>query len=162
MSPHFRKATGWSAFSNSRIATRRSLSLAHVASGIPERSAASRKACFSALESRSSIYSSSGFSFFGRPRFAMPNYCTNKKRVSQAKILLDKPPFWGYSNCMNRLSRDKQVQVLKSLIEGNSIRATVRLTGAAKDTVIKLLVAAGSACADYQDRALRNIKSKRI
>jgi IS1 family transposase len=63
---------------------------------------------------------------------------------------------------MNRLSREKQVQVLKSLIEGNSIRATVRLTGAAKDTVIKLLVAAGSACADYQDRTLRNLKCKRI
>ncbi|HEV2382439.1 MAG TPA: IS1 family transposase [Terriglobia bacterium] len=63
---------------------------------------------------------------------------------------------------MNRLSREKQVQVLKSLIEGNSIRATVRMTGAAKDTVIKLLVAAGNACADYQDGAIRNLNCKRI
>jgi IS1 family transposase len=63
---------------------------------------------------------------------------------------------------MNKLNRETQVQVIKSLIEGNSIRATVRLTGAAKDTVTKLLVAVGSACADYQDRTLRNIKAKRI
>jgi IS1 family transposase len=63
---------------------------------------------------------------------------------------------------MNRLSREKQVQVLKSLIEGNSIRATVRLTGAAKDTVTKLLVAAGSFCAGYQDKTFRNLTCKRI
>ena len=52
--------------------------------------------------------------------------------------------------------------MIKSLIEGNSIRATVRLTGAAKDTVIKLLVDAGNACADYQDQTLRNLKCKRV
>jgi len=63
---------------------------------------------------------------------------------------------------MNRLNREKQVQVLKSLIEGNSIRATVRLTGAAKDTVIKLLESVGAACADYQDKVLRNLTCKRV
>lgn len=63
---------------------------------------------------------------------------------------------------MNKLSREKQVQVLMSLIEGNSIRATVRMTGAAKDTVTKLLVAAGSFCAEYQDGAFRNLKCKRL
>lgn len=63
---------------------------------------------------------------------------------------------------MNKLSREKQVQVLKSLIEGNSIRATVRMTGVAKDTAIKLLVAAGSACADYQDRVFVNLKCKHV
>lgn len=78
------------------------------------------------------------------------------------KIFLDKPPFCGYSNYMNKLNRDTQVQVLKCLIDGMSIRATVRLTGAAKDTVTRLLVAVGNACADYQDRTLRNIKAKRI
>lgn len=77
-------------------------------------------------------------------------------------IFLDKPPFCGYSNYMNRLNRNIQVQVLKCLIDGMSIRATVRLTGATKDTVTKLLVAVGNACADYQDRTLRNIKAKRI
>ena len=76
--------------------------------------------------------------------------------------MVDKTHCCGYSMCMNRLNRDKQIQVLRSLIEGNSIRATVRMTGAAKDTVTKLLVSAGNACANYQDNAFRNLKCKRV
>src|ERR1039458_3439051 len=43
-----------------------------------------------------------------------------------------------------------------------SIRATVRVTGAAKNTVTKLLLDLGEACSDYQDRTLRNLPCKRI
>ncbi len=143
MKPHFRNATGRSAFSNSRVAIRRSLSLIHVASGRPERSAASRKACFSAPDTRSSIYSSRGFLVFGRPGFAIE--LLYQQKSGERKIFLDTPGLCGYTNYMNRLSGEKQIQVIKCLIEGNSIRAAVRLTGAAKDTVTKLLVAAGSA-----------------
>jgi len=49
-----------------------------------------------------------------------------------------------------------------ALVEGNSIRAVCRMTGVAKDTVLKLLVDLGSACERYQDVTLRNLKSKRI
>jgi hypothetical protein len=45
---------------------------------------------------------------------------------------------------------EKQKQVIAALIEGNSIRATVRMTGVAKNTVIKLLCDIGKACAVYQ------------
>ena len=66
---HFgRKAIGWSAFCNSRIAICRNLSRTQVASGRPERSAESLNARFSAVERRISMYSSKGLSFFGRPR----------------------------------------------------------------------------------------------
>ncbi len=41
-----------------------------------------------------------------------------------------------------------------SLVEGNSIRATVRMTGAAKNTVTKLLVDLGAACAALLDSKL--------
>jgi IS1 family transposase len=58
---------------------------------------------------------------------------------------------------MNRLSTEKRAQIIGCLVEGNSIRATVRMTGAAKDTVTKLLVDLGKACAEYQDRALRDL-----
>jgi hypothetical protein len=58
---------------------------------------------------------------------------------------------------MNRLSTEKRAQIVGSLVEGNSIRATVRMTGAAKNTVVKLLVDLGAACADYQDEALRDL-----
>ncbi len=58
---------------------------------------------------------------------------------------------------MNRLSTEKRAQIIGCLVEGNSIRATVRMTGAAKNTVTKLLVDLGAECAAYQDRTLRDL-----
>jgi IS1 family transposase len=58
---------------------------------------------------------------------------------------------------MNRLTIEKRAQIVGSLVEGNSIRGTVRMTGAAKNTVTKLLVDLGAACAEYQDRVLRDL-----
>ena len=63
---------------------------------------------------------------------------------------------------MNRLRTAQRVAVVKDLVEGNSIRSTVRLTGVAKNTVTKLLVELGAACAAYQDEALKNLPCKRI
>ena len=63
---------------------------------------------------------------------------------------------------MNRLSITKCSQVISALAKGNSIRATVRITGVSKDAITRLLVRLGSAAADYQDRTLRNLKCKRI
>ena len=53
---------------------------------------------------------------------------------------------------MNRLKRSKQSQIISALVEGNSIRATCRMTGTAKGTVLKLLADVGKACSDYQDK----------
>jgi hypothetical protein len=58
---------------------------------------------------------------------------------------------------MNRLSTEKRAQVVRCLVEGNSIRATVRMTGVAKNTVTKLLVDLGSACAHYQNVVMRDL-----
>jgi IS1 family transposase len=58
---------------------------------------------------------------------------------------------------MNRLSTERRTQVIGSLVEGNSIRATVRMTGVAKNTITKLLVDLGEACSEYQDRTLREL-----
>ena len=63
---------------------------------------------------------------------------------------------------MNRLATDKRAQILGMMVEGMSIRAITRLTGTSKNTVTKLLVDAGHACADYQDKALRNLSCKRV
>jgi IS1 family transposase len=63
---------------------------------------------------------------------------------------------------MNNLPIERQIAVISALVEGNSIRATVRMTGVAKDTVIKLLAKIGQACAEYQDKTLRNLPCKRI
>ena len=63
---------------------------------------------------------------------------------------------------MNRLTTERRAGVVRCLIEGNSIRATCRMTGAAKNTVIRLLVELGEACASYQSRHLRNLTTKRV
>jgi IS1 family transposase len=61
---------------------------------------------------------------------------------------------------MNRLSNEKRAQIIGCLVEGMSIRATVRITGAAKNTVTKLLVDLGKACSEYQDKVLRDLPCK--
>ena len=63
---------------------------------------------------------------------------------------------------MNVLPTHKRILVLKCLVEGMSIRATVRVTGVAKATVMKLLVTAGKVCADYQDRTLWDLPCRRV
>ena len=63
---------------------------------------------------------------------------------------------------MNKLDTMRRAQILSCLVEGNSIRATVRMTGAAKNTVVKLLAEVGLACAAYQDKTLRNLPCKRL
>lgn len=63
---------------------------------------------------------------------------------------------------MNRLTDAKRAQVVAALVEGNSIRATVRMTGVAKNTIAKLLIELGAACADYLNRSLVKLPCKRI
>jgi IS1 family transposase len=63
---------------------------------------------------------------------------------------------------MNQLTTERRGQVVSCLVEGMSIRGTVRITGVAKNTVVKLLVDLGHACAEYQDETLRNLDSTRF
>ena len=63
---------------------------------------------------------------------------------------------------MNILSKQKRAQIVAALVEGNSLRATSRMTGASKVTILRLLEVLGPACAAYQDKVLRNLTCKRI
>lgn len=63
---------------------------------------------------------------------------------------------------MNKLDREARAQILHLLCEGNSIRAIERLTGASKHTVTRLLIDAGRAVGEYQDRVLCNLPCKRV
>jgi IS1 family transposase len=58
---------------------------------------------------------------------------------------------------MNRLTTEKRAQIIGCLTEGMSIRATVRITGAAKNTITKLLVDLGDVCSAYQHTTLRDL-----
>jgi len=63
---------------------------------------------------------------------------------------------------VNKLDNARRAEVVAALVEGNSIRATVRMTGVAKNTVTKLLVDLGGACSAYQNEAMRNLPCQRI
>jgi IS1 family transposase len=63
---------------------------------------------------------------------------------------------------MNRLSTAERAKVISVLVEGNSLRATSRITDVARMTVEKLLRDLGSACAAHHDQAVRGVNSRRI
>jgi IS1 family transposase/uncharacterized protein YerC len=63
---------------------------------------------------------------------------------------------------MNKLPRADRAQIISLLVEGNSLRAVTRITGKSINTVTKLLVDAGKACSEYQDKVMRNLTCRRI
>lgn len=63
---------------------------------------------------------------------------------------------------MNKLSIEKRTQIVALLVEGNSINSTCRVTGASKNTVLKLLAEVGEACALYQDRVMVGLICKKV
>ena len=67
-----------------------------------------------------------------------------------------------YTVSMNRLTGERRAAVVAALVEGNSIRATVRMTGVAKNTIVKLLACLGDACMRFHDETVRNVSAKRV
>ena len=63
---------------------------------------------------------------------------------------------------MNRLPIAKRVQIVSALVEGNSLRATSRMADVSINTVTKLLVDVGMACAEYHDAHVRNVTTSRV
>jgi IS1 family transposase len=63
---------------------------------------------------------------------------------------------------MNRLSIAARAQIIGLLVEGNSLRATSRLADVSINTVTKLLIDAGTACAVYHDEHVRGLKTRRV
>ncbi len=63
---------------------------------------------------------------------------------------------------MNRLSIQERAKILGCMVEGNSVRATSRLTGVDKKTVLRLLGEFGEACRKVHDLTVRNVKAQRV
>ena len=63
---------------------------------------------------------------------------------------------------MNKLPLHKRTQILHMLVEGNSMRAVSRVVGCSINTVTKILIEAGEACADYHQEHVKGIKSSRV
>lgn len=63
---------------------------------------------------------------------------------------------------MNRLSTEERAKVISVLVEGNSLRATSRITGVARMTIEKLVRDLGAACEAFHNRTVKNLASQRI
>ena len=63
---------------------------------------------------------------------------------------------------MNKLPTAKRIQILNMLVEGMSMRSVSRVAGVSINTVSKLLVEAGEACAAYHDEAVREVHASRV
>jgi IS1 family transposase len=63
---------------------------------------------------------------------------------------------------MNKLPLQTRVQILNLLCEGSSMRAISRVTGVSINTVTKMLIDAGLACARFHDESVRGVKAKHV
>ena len=63
---------------------------------------------------------------------------------------------------MNKLTLEKQTQVIKALVEGNSIRSTERMIGVHRDTIMRLMVETGNACGVTLNKMMHNLHCQRI
>ena len=63
---------------------------------------------------------------------------------------------------MNKLSAAKRTKILSLLLEGMSMRAVSRIEDVSINTVTKLLVDAGHACAKYHDETVRDVPAARV
>ncbi len=70
-------------------------------------------------------------------------------------------PFY-YNTGMNRLPFEKRLRALNMLVEGSSMRSVSRTVGVSVNTVNRLLVAAGQACAEYHDQTVRDVAARHI
>jgi len=63
---------------------------------------------------------------------------------------------------MNKLSIEKKAQIIRLLVEGNSLRSCSRITDTSITTVSKLLVDVGTACWNFHDTHVVNVKCDRV
>lgn len=63
---------------------------------------------------------------------------------------------------MNKLPLHKRVMILNMLVEGMSMRSISRTVGVSINTVTKLLVEGGEACAAYHDETVRDVRASKV
>ena len=71
-------------------------------------------------------------------------------------------PYGTYNFIMNKLALADRVSILQALTEGCSLRSTARMNGVSFNTVVKLLIDAGTACAKYQHDVMRNLRCRKL
>jgi len=62
----------------------------------------------------------------------------------------------------NVLPRDRQIEVLHHLVEGNTLRSTARLSGVHRTTIMNLMVRFGDGCRNLMDDRFRNLTLEHV
>ena len=62
----------------------------------------------------------------------------------------------------NVLTREKQLLVLRLLVEGNSLRGATRITGIHRTTIMRLMVEFGERCQEFMEAQMRNIPARHL
>lgn len=121
----------------------------------------SRSAGVSLIRKGLSLVSGFGLGFAGF-MVLHGSYCeaTNQPRCGYKVVDLWLP--CSYTVAMQRLSPEKRTQVISALCEGCSINSTVRMTGVAKTTILRLLLDLGRVCMEWEDSRLRGLFCARI
>jgi IS1 family transposase len=63
---------------------------------------------------------------------------------------------------MNKMSNERRAQIIRGLVEGNSIASLVRMTGVAKTTILRLVVEFGEVCWKFHDERVRALNTARV
>ena len=66
------------------------------------------------------------------------------------------------SSKMSKLTIADRAQILRCLVEGNSLRVTARICGRSFGAITKFLVDAGRVCSQYQDKVFNDLLCRRI
>ncbi len=90
----------------------------------------------------------------------IPISVSDTNKLLQKSLTMHDP--LKHNKYMNRLDSETRVRVIGCLVEGCSIRSTVRLTGVSKKCVMRLLIEAGAVASKYQDQVFRNLTCQRI
>ncbi len=80
----------------------------------------------------------------------------------RVNLVLTMPNRSSIMGLMKQLTKEQRCAVVRCLVDGCSIRATVRITGVSKNTIQRLTKTLGEACLEYQDQVLRDLPCKRI
>jgi IS1 family transposase len=68
----------------------------------------------------------------------------------------------AYTHHMNKLSTERRAALVSALVEGNSVRATARMTDTAFNTVLRFVVEIGKVSKTLLDERMRNLSCRRI
>lgn len=86
----------------------------------------------------------------------------NLPAFSNCNKMLDRKSMPNMVSLMNKFSNAERVRIVSALVEGNSLRSIVRMTGTHRTTIQKLLVDLGIACSNLQSRTFKNLPYKHI